>query len=162
VKAAQLLKYSHPEIFFLIVGGKHHQETEEYYKITSLINEFKLQERVYIIGPRKDVEDIINFCDIFVMPSVVEGFGLSLAEAMSAERLVIASDIEPFKEIVDDGIDGFLFEAKDYNALAKAIEKILKLDSKDLLKIAENGRRKILERFSSKVMVNKYEELYSS
>jgi len=58
------------------------------------------------------------------MPSIVEGFGLALAEAMACGKIVIASDIPPFKEIINDGENGFLFKSKDINSLKDVISYV--------------------------------------
>lgn len=162
VKAANILRSKFPQIIYFIVGDKHYQEDFEYENIQGLIRDFKLEDRVIISGNRSDVNEILNFCDLYVMPSYVEGFGLALVEAMAVERVCVASDIEPFKEIVDNGKDGFLFESGNEHNLAEKIEEVLSMDKKCLKEVGSNARMKVIAKFSSQEMIRQYENLYEA
>jgi len=160
IGAAIILKDIHPKIVFIIIGGKHYGEENEFNKLYGLINKFNLNDRVIITGNRNDIGNILNFCDLFVMPSIVEGFGLALVEAMSMERVCIVSDIEPFKEIMTDGTEGFYFKSKDENDLANRIKQVLSMNNNYLGKIKLNARKKVVLKFSSDEMIRHYEKLY--
>ena len=144
-----------------MAGGKHFKEEEYYDKVISLITSHDLKDKVIITGNRSDVNVILNSCDIFIMPSVAEGFGLALAEAMATEKICIASDIEPFKEIIENEVNGFLFESGNADSLEKTIERVLDLDEKYLQEIRLNARNKIKSDFNSERMISEYEKLYS-
>jgi len=160
IEAASTLKDKFPDLNFLIAGDRHHNEEDEYEKIKNLIDAKNLNDRVFITGNRNDVHLLLNSCDIFLMPSVAEGFGLALAEAMSSQCICIASDIEPFQEIIDNGVNGYLFKSKDSESLAEKITMILNKDKRELEKISVNARKKIEENFSSGKMMKQYEALY--
>jgi glycosyltransferase involved in cell wall biosynthesis len=74
--------------------------------------------------------------------------------------MVIASDIPPFKEIIVDNYNGFLFESKNYIALAGTIENVL-INYNKLNYIKQNARKTIIEKFNYKSMVKQYDKLYS-
>jgi len=161
IKAADILHHSHPDLVFIIVGGKHYGEENEFEELRGLISKLNLNQRVIITGSRNDVSSILNFCDLFVMPSVVEGFGLALAEAMSMERVCIASDIEPFKEIMIDNKEGIFFKSEGERDLAAKIEQVLSMNKSELCEIKLNARKKVVSNFNSDTMVRDYEKLYS-
>ena len=160
IKAAGKLKSDFNDMVYFIVGGQHHKETEEYEKLVSLIDELGLKNSVIITGRLSNVPGVLKYCDLFVMPSIVEGLGLSLIEALAMEKVAIASDIEPFKEIVDDNINGFFFKSGDYIDLAEKIKMIRKTDGVSLRDIRQNARKTVLEKFNSDRMVKEYEDLY--
>jgi glycosyltransferase involved in cell wall biosynthesis len=160
IRAADILKTEFNDMFYFIVGGKHHKETEEYEKLASLIDEMGLKKSVIITGRMSNVPEVLKYCDLYIMPSIVEGLGLSLIEALAMEKIAIASDIEPFKEIVDDNVNGFFFKSSDHSDLAEKIKMIRKTDEVSLLGIRQNARKTVLEKFNSDKMVKEYEDLY--
>ncbi len=149
------------DLVLIIAGGIHYKEEEYFRKINKQISDLNLKGRVIITGSRNDISDILNSADIFIMPSVAEGFGLALAEAMAEEKICITSDIDPFKEILDGGEDGFMFKSGNAISLEEAIRKVLNSGEEDLNKIRNKARQKIIYKFSSERMVKEYEKLYS-
>lgn len=162
-KAFNEVNKIYPDSILLLFGSCRGVDREEDYKkeLDLFINNYKLENLIRIYDPRLDINNIFTIFDFFVMPSLVEGFGLVLAEAMSTERIVIASKIPPFKEIVDDGIDGFLFETENYVDLIEKMKMVLKLKDSELGIISGNARRKIIEHFNSNNMGKEYEKLYN-
>ena len=84
--------------------------------------------------------------DIFLLPSLSEGFGLAVTEAMSFAKPVVVSDIEPFKEIIKDSVDGYTVPLQK----SKWVSTIKKLLNDRLLskEIGENAKKKVRERFN--------------
>lgn len=80
-----------------------------------------LSSRVVFAGVRSDVPALLGACDLFVMPSRWEGFGLAAAEAMAASRAVVATRVSALPEVVEDGVTGTLVPPNDPAALAAAI-----------------------------------------
>ena len=93
-----------------------------------------LPENVKITGwlPRNVVQSYFETCDVFVMPSRWEGFGLSALEAMRAGRPVIASRVGGLPEIVVDGINGILVTPNSVDELVKAMQSISAQDVVDM------------------------------
>ncbi|MEP7146434.1 MAG: glycosyltransferase [bacterium] len=160
IKAASILNEEFPDMVYVIVGGKHANEGSEFNRITDLFSDLNLESNIFITGSRNDISEILNYCDLYVMPSVVEGFGLALAEAMAEEKICIASDIAPFREILEDGENGFLFKTEDSIALAEKIKKVRVMSDDDLDKIKKRARVTIVDKFNSDTMIKNYEELY--
>jgi glycosyltransferase involved in cell wall biosynthesis len=109
--------------FFIAGEGSSRQFLEE------LILNLKLNENVFLLG-NKDREWIYeNLCryDLFIQPSRLEGFGLTVAEAMAAKVPVLASDIEGPAEILENGKHGMLFAYNNSEDLALKIKNAMKL-----------------------------------
>src|SRR5207237_9553082 len=83
----------------LVLAGRG--DPEGYLRDLAL--EVGVAERVHVLGPRKDVPALMHALDVFAMPSIWEGFGLVLLEAMAAGRPIVASQVATIPEIVMDG-----------------------------------------------------------
>jgi glycosyltransferase involved in cell wall biosynthesis len=97
---------------------------------------------------------------VFVLPSLYEGFGIVLLEAMAAGLPIVASKTGGVPEIVADGIDGCLVNPGDSDVLADAISHIA-LDSDLSLEFAINAKRNV-ERYSLDKMLKGYFKLYEN
>jgi glycosyltransferase involved in cell wall biosynthesis len=154
LESASLLLGSNSSISFLVVGDG------------TLTNELKkrcidlrIEENVVFAGERSDILEILSLIDIFVLPSVREGFGLSLLEAMECGKPIIATNVGGIPEVVKSGVNGILVPPKDPEALYSAMIKLL--DDKDMMKkMGYEGKKICKKDFSSKAMVDKVEELY--
>ena len=85
-------------------------------------------ESVHILGFVNDMKSLRKKMDIELMCSVSEGFGRTIVEAMASGLLVIAANGGAASEIIEDGVNGFLFEVNNPESLAEVIEKVLALD----------------------------------
>jgi glycosyltransferase involved in cell wall biosynthesis len=83
--------------------------------------------------------------DVFVMPSRAEGFSIALLEGMASELPVIASDIEPFMEIVKDGSNGLIAKKDAPDDFARAMGLMLDMGPEGRLRIVQSART-VLER----------------
>jgi glycosyltransferase involved in cell wall biosynthesis len=110
---------SHP-VHALIVGGGRRED-----EVRQLAVSLGLAESVHFLGPRRDVPDLLNAMDIFVLPSYSEGVSLALLEAMAAGLPVIATAVGGTPEVVTDGVTGLLIPPRDPAALAGALERLL-------------------------------------
>jgi glycosyltransferase involved in cell wall biosynthesis len=98
---------------------------------------------VRFLGSRNDVENIIPGCDVLVLPSFSESFGLVLIEALACEKPVIGSDVGGISEIITDDV-GLLIDPNDSSTLASAIDKILG-DDEFRQKLASNARNRAID-----------------
>jgi len=84
-----------------------------------------ISDRVHWLGWREDAQTVMSAMDIFLMPSLWEGFGLVLLEAMSKRIPIIASRVSAIPEVVQDGVTGLLIPPQSADALTKAIVYLL-------------------------------------
>ncbi|MDD5363158.1 MAG: glycosyltransferase [Ignavibacteria bacterium] len=144
----------------LLVGGV--REHEEYYAemLRNYIDQNSLKDLVKIQSPIREIKELYNALDLFVMPSVTEGFGLSAFEAMLTEKICLFSDIPPFLELIDDGINGFIFKVSNSNSTAEKLDYVMENIS-NLTEIPQNARNHVINNYSLKNMVREYDLLYS-
>lgn len=124
-------------------------------EIEKLVKETNLSERVHFLGFRKDVPTIVKACDIVVIPSKWEGFGLVAVEAMAAGKPVVCSDVPGVREVVGEA--GLVIEADNVEAFKTAILSLVK---SDVYQYYAQKSLKQSYRFDLHKMVGKYLELY--
>ncbi len=107
-------------------------------------------------------KDIIKQFDILVMPTIdFEGFGYSMAEAMTQGVPVVASRVGAIPEVIKDGQSGILVDPKDINQLKVALEELV-VNPKYREEIGLEGKRRIESNFSAKQMAQEYYNLLVS
>lgn len=123
-----------------------------------LIN--KLNAKVTLAGFHRDVFPFIKAADIFVLSSLWEGFGLSIIEAMSLAKPVVATSVGGIPEIVENGVTGILSPPGDAVRLAEGI--ITLINRPDLRrKMGDAGKERVGRLFTSEVMSREYQGIYS-
>ncbi len=118
-----------------------------------------VQERVVFLGHRRDVPTVLAALDLFVQPSIYEGFGLSLLEAMAAGLPIVASRVGGIKELVEDGATGVLVRPQDPGALGEAIVRLLR-DRGGAGRLAEAAAARARERHSLAGVAARVDDLY--
>ena len=143
-----------PRAYAVIAGSG---DLEEY--LRDLAAEVGVAERVRVLGARKDVPALMHAVDVFAMPSIWEGFGLVLLEAMAAGRPIVASRVATIPEVVLDGETGVLVPPGDPLALAEALAR-LGNEPEVAAQLGEAGRERLRRHFSIDKMVGDTELLY--
>ncbi|MDP3730125.1 MAG: glycosyltransferase family 4 protein [Candidatus Omnitrophota bacterium] len=139
----------------LIIGSGREEAA-----LKDLAKSLGLETRVIFTGAAyMDIPLYLACMDIFVLPSIEEGLGLALLEAMSLGRPCVASATGGIRDIVNDGVNGILTPVGDSNAIANAVLRIL--NDKPLAKnISESSRDFVRGRFSIEAMADKMIDLY--
>jgi glycosyltransferase involved in cell wall biosynthesis len=101
---------------------------------------------VRFAGVQADVKPFLEMCDVFVLPSLYEGMGIALVEAMAMERACVASRTTAIPEVVEDGVSGVLVPPADPAELARAIIALLR-DAALRARMGGEGRRIAVARF---------------
>ena len=154
LKAIQLLAGS-PEPVELRVAG----DGEERDALAALAGEYGITRRVTFLGTVGDVAGFLSGVDLYVQPSLEEGFSNSVLEAMAAALPVIATDVGGNRDILESGVDGLLVAPDDPVALAESIRSLL-ADGERRHAFGLAARRKILADFTVTHMLDEYERLY--
>ena len=119
----QAMEYLPNEYRLFLAGGAETREDEKTLQsCQELVKTMELEDRVTFLGVRKDVPQLLAACDVAVLSSHYEGFGLSAVEAMASGKVVIASDVESLTTLV--GGAGLLFPQGDADALAALIREV--------------------------------------
>ena len=128
-------------------------------KMKALAISLGLGKTVEFTGFVDDVHQARCSMDIFLLPSISEGFPLSIMEAMAAELPVAASRAGGIPEIVQHGETGLLFPARNPEAIADAVIKILK-DCKAARRMGLRGRERVVRLCSPEIYIQKLDLLY--
>lgn len=162
IEASRIVRSIRKDIRFVIVGSDAHHPSESIKdELFSLNDNLNKEDRVVFTGYRPNIPEVISIFDIFVFPSLWEGFGLALVEAMAMGKPIIASKIKPISEIVEHRQTGLLVPCGDAEAIASAVIELI--GNKEMAEaMGESGRKHVEDFFSVEVMTKGYEELYQS
>jgi N-acetyl-alpha-D-glucosaminyl L-malate synthase BshA len=111
------------------------------------------------LGEQEQVVPFLSAADLFLLPSSEESFGVAALEAMACGVPVVASRVGGLPEVIEDGVSGFLHDAKDLDAMADSGVKLLS-EPQLHQRIASAGLDRVLTRFCAEGVVLKYESLY--
>jgi glycosyltransferase involved in cell wall biosynthesis len=145
-----------PDVHARLIG---HEELSTVAELQAAAAERGVDHLVTFEGFRADVAQVMADLDVFVLPSLWEGFGLVLLEAMAAGRPVVASAVGPIPEIVVDGVTGLLVPPGDPAALAEAVIKLLR-DPELAAAFGRAGRARAERELRLDTMVERTEALY--
>lgn len=136
-------------------------EGAENASLEALARDAGVEGQVRFLGRRGDVPDLLGACDIVVIPSRREGLGVAALEAMAAGRPIVASAVGGLAEAVVDRRTGLLVPPDDPEALASALEEIVR-DPSLRAALGAEGPRRVAESFAAEQMVESYARLYES
>jgi len=142
----------------LVLVGKGDDKGEEEIKLKEQVEKSGLEDKVRFLGWRSDVDEIMGCFDIFVLPSLNEGMGRVLVEAMAAGLPIVASSVGGIPDLVKDGKNGHLVPPEDACALEKAISALLE-DKAQRKRMGEAGK-KMCRPYSTEAMVEQIDDLY--
>jgi L-malate glycosyltransferase len=146
LNAFAILRNRHPELplRLVIVGGGTQKEG-----LKALSGILSITDRVTFTGkvPHTRVPAILNTFDLFVALSHKESFGVALLEASACQLPVVATDIEGFREVVENNVTGILIPAGNPEAAATAMEKLI-LDAGVRAELGSNGRENVIHSFN--------------
>jgi len=137
----------------LMVGDGPEKERAEY-----LCQELGIADKVIFFGNSNEIDRILSYSDLFLLPSETESFGLAALEAMAWGVPVISSNSGGLPEVNFDGISGFLSEVGNIDEMALNALKILK-DDNNLNQFKQNALE-TAKQFDIKKILPLYEELY--
>lgn len=146
INAMDILKDKYPNIKVLCIGDGTLKESLE--KQIILRN---LQNNIFMLGYRLDVNKLINISDIGILLSRREGLPRNIMEFMACGRKVIATDIRGCRDLICDETIGTLVNVDDYESTAKAIEKYYILNDKSF-EVSEEIRKYDIESINSELL----------
>ena len=154
IEAMKIVIENIPAVKLLIVG-----EGREEKRLKNLALGLGIENSLFFVPSVKDTTQALAAIDIFVMPSLQEGLGLGLMEAMACGIPVIGSDVGGIKTLIQNNYNGLLVPAANALELAKAISVLLN-DTRKFRDLGEKGRIFINKHFSQEEMVLKTEKVY--
>jgi len=140
-------------VFWIAGKGPERQELE------AIAVKLGIGENVHFLGRRSDVADLLEACDLLVVPSRQEGLGVAALEAMACARPVLATSVGGLAEAVVHEQTGLLVASEDVDALHVGLIRLLE-DSALRKTLGDAGAARVEEKFSADSMVSAYENLY--
>jgi glycosyltransferase involved in cell wall biosynthesis len=155
LNALKLVIMEMPATLVIVGGG-------DQTKPRHLVESLGLSDNTFFMGyvDEQKLIELYMLCDVFVCPSTLEGFGITVIEAMSFNKPVIATAVGALPELINDGVNGFLVKPNDPYALAKAIGTTIK-DNPGNIKTDSNASY-VRDTYSWTNAARKTEELYKS
>jgi glycosyltransferase involved in cell wall biosynthesis len=132
IRALPAVREKYPGAYLVSVGAT--SDMRWLSRLEAEADSLGVARYVRFLGVRRDIPDLLRCCDLFVFPSLYEGLGISLVEAMASGRACVASRVGPIPEVIRHGVNGWLVPPADVRALADAV----------CLLLNDEGRRKRL------------------
>jgi glycosyltransferase involved in cell wall biosynthesis len=154
VEAARSLRADNPDARFQLLGAVDEGNRTAIHQAE--VDSWVAEGAVEALGTTDDVRPFIAAASAVVLPSYREGLPRSLLEAAAMARPLIASDVPGCRDVVQDGVNGYLCAVRDARSLAEAMGRLLNLPPAQQLAMGEAGRRRVQERFSEALVVRAY------
>jgi glycosyltransferase involved in cell wall biosynthesis len=146
---------NHPDIHLVYVGKGDLEED-----VKREASRTGVSDKVKFLGWRDDIPEIMQILDVFVLPSLNEGMGRVLLEAMASGKPIVASNVGGIPDLVKDGQNGFLVRPGDVNGLSLAIKKLIE-DKELRVKMGARGRT-MAQSYGVEEMIRKIDDLYTA
>jgi glycosyltransferase involved in cell wall biosynthesis len=156
LNAAKLLFATKPDIHWVLVG-----DGEQRAELQGRCRDLGLADRIHFPGWISEIPAVLAACDVFVLPSLSEGFGRVLVEAMAMSKAVVATNTGGVPEVVVPGETGILVPPGDAEALARGVRGLIA--NPHLAEFfGNNGRRRVEHRFSLRHHVDAVSGVYDA
>lgn len=154
IRATPLILQEFPNAQFVIAGTGPEES-----RLRQLVRELRMSEYVTFVSGMADLSVAIEAMDIFVLPSLRQGLGTIMLEAMARSRPVIASQSGGIYQIVREGVTGLLVPPSDSPALAQRVIDLLR-NPEQARQLGQAAREQVKTSFRVEDMVDKTAELY--
>ena len=143
LEAVEKLASRRPHLFLLVAG----RTGDASHSLERLSARPGLRKRVQFLGHRNDVPEILAAADLFVFPSLYEGLPGAVIEAMAVGLAIVASDIPPHRELLEEGRNALLVRQESSIELADAIERLLE-DRHSVVAFGQRSQEIFASRFT--------------
>ncbi len=157
IRAAGLFQRQYPDVRYLLCGSKITWDNDQ---LVQWLDEAGIREKVYLLGRRGDIPQVMASLDIAVSASNTEAFPLVVGEAMAAGVPCVVTDVGDSGLIV--GNTGKVVKPEDPETLRSAWQDMMTLGTAGRTQLGEQARKRIQERFTLALCARKYENLYSA
>lgn len=156
IEAAKNVITQYNNVYFFIIGSGEDEE-----KLKEKIKDLNLEDKVFMLGYRKDVKSLMKQSDIICLSSLWEGLPLVPIEAISLGKIVVATDVGGTCEIIQDGFNGYICQKGNSKDLSnKLVKSILEKDSWP--KLSMNAKFYYTNMFSINNFMKKHIDKYKS
>lgn len=162
MQSARLVLDVKPDVKFFIAGGACLQESGRHdyqEKLESFAARLNLKGRLFFLGKRTDVDDLLAITDVCVLTSLSEGFSNTVLEYMAKQKPVVCTNVGGNSEAVTDGETGLLVPTKSPDRIAAAILALLS-DKSMAARMGKAGRARVEQDFVFEKMIENHDLLY--
>ena len=128
--------------------------------LKELAKQLGLDEQVRFLGVRDDIPRLMNAADAYLMSSAWEGMPIVLLEAASTGLPIVTTDVGGNREVVLDGVSGFLVESGDSASLADRMQRVMEMPLNDRKRMGDEGRKHIEKNYGLESVVDIWEDLF--
>ena len=158
VEAARLLKQRYPQVEFCLIGFLDVKNPTAI--SIEQMTQWSDSGVIRYLGVTDDMKSVLVEADCVVLPSYYrEGVPRSLLEAAAMARPIITTDSVGCREVVDDGVNGFLVHPRNANDLAEKMMRMIELSPTDRIAMGAAGRAKMEQEFDEKIVIDRYLEV---
>jgi glycosyltransferase involved in cell wall biosynthesis len=154
VEAARALRQSHPQVECALLGFLDVKNPAAISR--AQMNAWVDEGVIQYLGSTDDPRPFLADADCVVLPSYREGTPRSLLEAAAMARPIVTTDVEGCREVVDDGLNGFLCQVRSGEDLAKKMAQMLGLSVEARLTMGRAGRAKMERQFDEQIVIERY------
>ncbi|MFH2044514.1 MAG: glycosyltransferase family 4 protein [Pseudomonadota bacterium] len=149
-----------PKIKIVIAGGSQDASTDAYYQ--SMIKSALGNSQIIFTGPviGDEKAELLSNCLCLLAPSKFEGLPITVLEAAAYARCCLASDIPAHKEIIEDGVNGFLFQSDDKEQFVNSVKKIISSKVEFLLIMGDKARKMGMNKYNWDKTTEQFDHLY--
>ncbi len=155
IEAAPRILSEFPNTHFVFAGAP-----DEVAPLQQLIEQLNLSDKFSFPGFRSDIPNLLGSSDMLVLPSLAEGFSVTLVEALAAGLPIVATRVGGAAEIIVDGETGYLVPPADAPALAEAVLRALRLNAAEH-EVMRTKAMALAQEFTTQVMGQKMAALYA-
>ena len=161
LKAVRMVKDMGLSVHFDWYGDKKHNAAY-YAEIEKEYQKLDILDYLTLHNPNQKIEEEYRKADIFCLPSLFEGYPNVVAEAMSCELPILCSNVYENPYIVEDGVNGFLFNPESVEEIANAIKRMTELTQSERREMGKRNRQLCLQRNTEEAFLKSYVELIDS
>jgi glycosyltransferase involved in cell wall biosynthesis len=154
VEAARMLRPLLPDARFQLLGPIDEENRTGIDR--AQLDDWVSGGAIDYLGTTDDVRPFIAAATAVVLPSYREGLPRSLLEAAAMARPLIAADVPGCRDVVEEGVNGYLCTVRDAASLAAAMRRLAQLPPEQRLAMGQAARRKVQDRFSEEIVVRAY------
>jgi len=153
IEVANILIKKYPRLIFMVIG-----EGRERGKLKNLIKKYRLENKFFLVGLVPDAYKYLRAFDVFVLPSIKEGFPWTILEAMAAEVPIVATEVSAIPEVLKNNQSAILVKPKNPKQLTEAIESLIK-NPELKEKLIQQAREIVEKKFTLEKMIKEIEKI---
>ncbi len=154
VEAARVVKASMPQVRFQLLGPADVENPTAISR--EQVSQWEKEGLVEYLGVTQEVRPFIAQAHCIVLPSYREGLSRTLLEASAMGRPIVTTDVQGCREVVDEGVNGWVVPAQDATALAAKMLHAANMSEGDLIAAGTAGRAKVAQNFDERLVIAEY------